>query len=62
MNRFDLEQNILDCWNLVDELKLLSKQNELSNDEYRELLNALHLLYDIKFKTLFYTFEKYIEM
>lgn len=59
--RFDLEQEIMQCWNIVDEIKLIYTyhldKRQLSEDELANILIGLEQLYKIKFETLFETFE-----
>lgn len=51
-NRFDLEQEILDCWKLTDDIKLLSNRGADSED-----YQALVKVYEHKFNELWCTFE-----
>jgi len=51
-DRFDLEQSILDCWKVTDDIKLLADQQATPND-----FNSLATLYDHKFDKLWKTFE-----
>ena len=62
-DRFDLEQQILDCWHIVDELKTLSEavcDNNLSTDQTANILMGLEQLYQLKFDKLFQTFEELV--
>ena len=52
VDRFDLEQQIMQCWSMVDDVKLFVSQSA-SSDEF----SALATVYDRKFTTLFDTFE-----
>ena len=52
VDRFDLEQQIMQCWSMVDYVKLFAEQGAPS-DEFA----ALATVYDRKFTTLFDTFE-----
>ena len=52
VDRFDLEQQIMQCWNMVDDVKLFAEQGAPSNE-----FAALATVYDRKFTTLFDTFE-----
>ena len=60
--RFDLEQEIMQCWNIVDDIKTIYTyhldKKELSEDELGNILIGLEKLYQIKFETLFDTFEE----
>ena len=52
VDRFDLEQQIMQCWSMVDDVKMFAEQGAPS-DEFA----ALATVYDRKFTTLFDTFE-----
>lgn len=61
--RFDLEQKILSCWAIIDDIRLLNEkhQNEpgsLSHDDVANYLLGLETIYSIKFDELFRAFEK----
>lgn len=51
-NRFDLEQQILDCWRVTEDITLFAKQ-----DASTDSLNALSTYYEHKFNQLWTTFE-----
>ena len=51
-DRFDLEQEILDCWKLTDDIKLLAKRSADVED-----FQALSKVYEHKFTQLWETFE-----
>lgn len=60
MTRLQLEQEILGCWCVVDDLNTIAnsiKSNELTSTEAGETLNGVATLLDIKFNKLFETFE-----
>lgn len=62
-NRFDLEQQILDCWNITNELKLLAEavgNQSLSEDQTLNIIIGIHELYNLKFEQTFSTFEKLV--
>lgn len=53
---FDLEQKIMSCWIIIDDLKIAR-----DNPEHTvEILDGLIRLYDIKFDELFKVFEQSI--
>ena len=62
----DLEQHIMECWKLVDDVKLLYEQvmdKDLHKDQDR-LANALlglHTLYEMKFERAFNTYEEILK-
>lgn len=64
-DRFNLEQNILSCWGVVDDIELLYKKigdsDELNRDYIMNYLLSLRTIYDAKFDNLFKTFESMIE-
>jgi hypothetical protein len=51
-DRFDLEQQILDCWRVTDDIKLFAKQAP-SEEKWQ----ALKTYYDARFEQLWATFE-----
>lgn len=51
-DRFDFEQQIMTCWNMVDDVKLLAKRDAGSAD-----FQALAQVYQHKFEELFEQFE-----
>jgi hypothetical protein len=55
-NRFDLEQQILNCWNIVEDLDFLIDDN--SDDKTMNIVFGLKELYQRKFDKLFTTFEQ----
>ena len=62
----DLEQHIMECWQLVDDVKLLYEQvmdKDLHKDQDR-LANALlglYTIYGMKFERAFNTYEEALE-
>jgi len=60
-SRFDLEQEIMSCWNVVDELKLLlDRWDSITEDEKLNIIIGLSNLYNLKFDVMFNTFENCI--
>lgn len=62
--RFNLEQQIMDCWNVCDDIKTIIKMSDLRELSEDELLNAmigLQTMYQLKFEILFDMFEKMIQ-
>lgn len=51
-DRFDLEQQILECWKVTDDIKLFVSQNSNSEE-----FDALSIYYNKKFEQLWATFE-----
>lgn len=57
----DLEQSIMDCWTVVDNLKSVMSgidNKELTTTQTRTVLSGLVVLYDLKFNSLFSLFEE----
>lgn len=54
-NRFDLEQEILECWKVVNDIEVWADQ-ESNPDDFRVLAQY----YEHKFKRLWDTFEKLV--
>lgn len=60
MDRFDLESRIMDCWNVVEDVKTvlsMADHREVSEDELANALLGIHTLYQMKFEQLWATFE-----
>jgi hypothetical protein len=57
MDRFDLEQQIMQCWNVVEDITLLTKLEGVKKEDYQ----ALARIYEIKFNSMFDTFSKLIQ-
>jgi len=56
---FDLEQSILQCWNVCDDIQLLlDKWDELDEDGKQNVLIGIKSLYQLKFERSFEAFEK----
>jgi hypothetical protein len=57
-DRFDLEQEILDCWGITDDLDVIINSEQLNlNDDMLNVLIGLKRLYQLKFERTFATFE-----
>ena len=62
-NRFTMEQEIMGCWNVVEDLKLLNEgvlERDLTRDQISNILLGMQELYQLKFDILFQTFEQLI--
>lgn len=60
-DRYDLEQEILSCWNIVDDLKTLSKaatEDNLTREQIVTVIKGLEQLYQVRFDNMFQTFEE----
>lgn len=57
-DQYDVEQGILDCWHITDDLKTLCEgvlDNNLNTDDIANALIGLQTLYQLKFDKLFTT-------
>ena len=57
---FDLEQEIMRCWEITSDLHVVSKHINDGSD-YTELMIGMAQLYDMKFQKMFDMFEKMVE-
>lgn len=65
MDRFDFEQQIMDCWNVTKDIDTLRKQlldmeDGMTQDDIDNYLLGLKTIYDVKFNQLFDQFERMI--
>ena len=64
-DRFDLEQGIMQCWSITEDIELL--RNTVCNagvidaDQVDNFLLGLKTIYDIKFEKLFETYSQLIK-
>jgi hypothetical protein len=57
-DRFDLEQNIMQCWNVCDDIQLMLDQwDKLDEDAQQNYLIGLKQMYQMKFERLWDNFE-----
>lgn len=57
-DRFDLEQNIMQCWNVCDDIQLMLDQWEkLDEDAKQNYLIGLKQMYQMKFERTWDNFE-----
>jgi hypothetical protein len=61
LDRFDLEQEIMSCWNIVDDIKAVTENEMLTGEDMTEYLNALTTVYTVKFSKMFDIFGILIE-
>ena len=54
--RFDMEQEIMTAWQVLDDIKMLSAREGTTKEDW----DAVYRLYQIRFETLFETFENLI--
>lgn len=57
-DRFDLEQNIMQCWNVTDDIQLyLDMYDNMDEDQRMNYLIGLKQMYQMKFERLWNNFE-----
>ena len=56
-NRFDMEQEIMQAWQVLDDIRMLSAREGTTKEDW----DAVIRLYQIRFETLFETFEHCIK-
>jgi len=66
-DRFDLEQHIMNCWRVTDDLDLVATMISETNmeaedqDKYMNILIGMKELYNARFNAMFKTFEDMIQ-
>jgi len=60
-DRFDLEQDIMKCWNVVEDLQNLYHAEGLTEDEQQNYLLGLITIYEVKFQKLWESFENSVK-
>lgn len=63
-DRFDLEQNIMRCWNVTEDIDLLFEnvmESDMTTDDIANALLGMKQLYDMKFEKLWANFEQLIK-
>ena len=67
-NRFDLEQQIMNCWGITEDINTLyahvmdQSKDEIDIDQIANILLGISQLYELKFQTLFQMFEDQIRI
>ena len=64
-DRFDLEQNIMRCWNVTEDIDLLyenvmDRSPEMTTDDIANALLGMKQLYEMKFEKLWANFEQLV--
>ena len=64
-DRFELEQQILKCWNVTDDIKMLRRamldgEKALTTDQIDNALLGIITLYEMRFEETFATFEELV--
>jgi hypothetical protein len=63
-DRFDLEQEIMQCWNITSDIEDLrvALESDMTPDQLDNYLLGLNAIYEVKFNKLFNTFTSLIEI
>lgn len=57
-DRFDLEQDIMKCWNVCEDIdNFIAAREGMSEDEQLNYLIGLKAMYEVKFNNLWTAFE-----
>ena len=62
--QFDLEQEIMNCWNTASDLKYLYQavlDKDLTKDQIANILLGIYTLHEVKCDRLFDTFESFLK-
>lgn len=60
MTQFDLEQQIMQCWSVCEDIEALRQYRDtttMTEDQLDNYLLGLHTIYQVKFEKLFSVFE-----
>lgn len=61
-DRFDLEQHLMTCWMVTDDLRdVIDVGESCSKEELIKILTGLRLLYLLRFERMFNCFETMIK-
>ena len=59
-DRFDFEQQIMECWRITDEIRTVTEgitEDDLSTEQVSTIIHGLAGLYEMKFNKLWDCFE-----
>ena len=60
MKIFDLEQEIMNAWHIIDDIQLLNEnvmETDMSTDDIANALLSLESIYNMRFQKVFNIFE-----
>lgn len=61
-DRFDLEQEIMECWNVTKDIQnFYYAQENLNEDQRANYMLGLEQIYEVKFQKLWDTFEQCVK-
>lgn len=58
MDRFDLEDSIMSCWNVVEDMDFI---NRATHEDREKAINTIKHLYEMRFYKLWSIFEQLIK-
>ena len=63
VNQFDVEQGIMNCWQIIDDLNMVIEMWDTTSEEDRvSIINGIIKLYQAKFDNLFSNkFERFLK-
>lgn len=67
VSMYDIEQAIMNCWQVVDDINILVKRIEdgidcPSIEDITQVIKAISVLYELKFNALFNTYEEVLQL
>ena len=60
-DRFDLEQEIMKCWSITEDIQNFLAEDELTPDQQQNYLLGLATIYEVKFNKLWTAFENCVK-
>lgn len=54
----DLEERIMSCWSVVDDIKEYLRADHLEDDRFMNFLIGMQELYQVKFENLWNTYDE----
>jgi hypothetical protein len=60
-DRFDLEQEIMKCWSITEDIQNFLAEDELTTDQQQNYLLGLATIYEVKFNKLWTAFENCVK-
>ena len=61
IDRLTLEEKILACWQIIDDLRLYNRNDFSDEDERMNYLIGLEAIYEVKFQDMWKVFEACIK-
>jgi len=57
----DLEQQIMNCWNVVEDMKVYLAADHIEDDRVMNFLIGMAELYEVKFQNLWNAYEAFLQ-